>query len=100
MSREYTKEEVREQFLAQVRHVYHYWANLPDKSDIDRCEGVAFSILNIIDGTSAALPAFDLSVSPHPEDKDFLIGEGENYYKDKQVINDDCMLHELLFKRG
>ncbi|UJD20614.1 hypothetical protein seszw2t2_63 [Salmonella phage seszw] len=57
MSREYTKEEVREQFLAQVRHVYHYWANLPDKSDIDRCEGVAFSILNTKTSKSLTMTA-------------------------------------------
>lgn len=98
MSRQYTKEEVREQFLAQVRVVYNYWAMLPCKSDIERCEGVAFSMLNILDGTSAALPAFNLSVCPHHDDKAFLIGEGENYYGENQVINDDCMLHELLFK--
>lgn len=98
MSREYTKDEVRLQFLDQVRTVCHYWAGLPGKSDIERCEGVAFSILNIIDGTSAALPAFNLSVVPHPDDKEFLVGEGENYYVENQVINDDVMLHEMLFK--
>lgn len=96
MSKAYTKEEVREQFISQVRRVYSYWASLPDKSDIDRCEGVAFSIMNIIDGTSAALPSFDLVVRPHPDDKKFHIDNGDDWYEDGQVIN-DCYLHDMLF---
>lgn len=95
-SRELTAAEVREQFLQQVRCVTQYWSELPDISDQERCEGVAFSILNIIDGFSC-LPSFDLVVRPHHYDKQFHINEGENYYPDGVVIN-ECMLHEHFFK--
>ena len=94
MSRAYTDEEVRKQLIEHVKHVCKYWANLPDKTDLDKCEGVAFSIMNIFDGTTG-LPAFDLVVRPNPDDKQFNIDEGENYYEDGQVIN-DCMLHDYL----
>lgn len=92
MSKAKTVEEVRTEFLEQVKVISGYWANLPDKTDKERCEGVAFSILNIIDGSSC-LPAFDLLVSPHEDDKQFHIDEGEDYYEPKMMIN-DCMLHD------
>ncbi len=92
MSKAKTVDEVKEEFLSQVKCIAHYWANLPDKTSLERCDGVAFSILNILDGCSS-LPAFDLLVSPHEDDKQFNIDEGEDYYEPKMMIN-DCMLHE------
>ena len=94
--RAYTVEEVREQFLAHIRQTAAYWANLPDLSSKDRCDGVAFSILNVLDG-STMLPAFNLTVAPHPEDKDYHIKNGENWYEPDMLIN-DCMLHEEFYK--
>lgn len=100
MSREYTKEEVREMVLDHMRHLAHYWATTPNAGTVkERCEGVAFSILNIFDGTSSGLPAFDLVVSPHPDDKQFHIDEGENYMPDGLVINEDCHLHDLFYAK-
>lgn len=102
MSREYTKEEVRKMVLEHMRNVARYWAgaNVPaDRSLLERCEGVAFSILNIFDGTSSGLPAFDLVVRPHPDDKQFHINEGENWMPDGIAINDDCHLHGLFHPR-
>lgn len=96
MSRAKTADEVREEFLYQVKVISNYWASIPGKTDKERCKGVAFSILNILDGTSS-LPAFDLLVSPNEDDKQFNIDEGENYYEPKMMIN-DCMLHELFCK--
>lgn len=101
MSREYTKEEVRKMVLEHMRHLAQYWAIIPkDVTVLERCEGVAFSILNIFDGTSSGLPAFDLVVRPHPDDKQFHIDEGENYMPDGLVINDDCHLHDLFYAKG
>lgn len=98
MAREYTKEEVREQFLSRVEVITRYWDRVEDMTSEEKLEGLAFSIMNIFDGTSS-LPAFDIVVKPHPEDKEYLIAEGENYYQDGMVINDDVMLHELIFKK-
>lgn len=97
MSRAHTAEEVREQLLEHIRHLAEYWATTPDRQTaLERCEGVAFSILNIFDGT-AGLPAFDIVLSPHPDDKEYHQREGENRYEPGMVIN-DCMLHEMFYR--
>lgn len=101
MCRAYTKEEVREKFLDQIRTYIWYWAKLEDyfhQTIESKLEGLANSILAIIDG-STTMPPFDLIVRPHSEDKEFLIGEGENYYEDGMVINNDTMLHEIFYKK-
>ena len=92
--RAYTAEEVREQLLAHLREVAHYWSRVPDQTPREMCDGVVFSVLNIFDGTTVGLPAMDILLSPHPDDKEFRISEGDNWYEDRQHIN-DCYLHEL-----
>ncbi len=94
MSTAYTVEEARENFLNNLKAICRYWSQVEGRTELEKCEGVAFSILNIFDGTSAALPMMDIVLRPHPEDKDFNISNGEKYYEDGQVIN-DCYLHSL-----
>ena len=84
--REFTAEEVGKQFMQHLAAIAHYWATLPDKTPLERCNGLAFSVLNIFDGTSMALPALDLVVRPHPDDKAYCIANGENWYVDGQVV--------------
>lgn len=88
----FSKQEVREQMLRHLQHLATYWANLPNLTPQERCEGVVFSTLSMLDG-STLLPAFELVTCPHPDDKAFLIEEGKNWYE-PTVINDDAMLHE------
>ena len=95
MSKAKAVEEVQKELIGQIKCISSYWANLPNKTDKERCDGVAFSILNILDGTSS-LPAFDLLVSPHEGDKQFHIDNGDDYYEPKMMVN-DCMLHELFY---
>ena len=97
MSKPYTEEEVREMFLAHIRHLCRYWAGVErgDKKEI--LEGLAFSILNIFDGTTS-LPAFDIVVRPHPDDKAHNESCDEDYFVDGQVIN-NCYLHEMFYKK-
>ena len=66
-----TADEVRQELLEQIRATVNYWATLPDKTPIERCDGVAFSILNIFDGTTISLPAMDICLAPHPDDKEY-----------------------------
>lgn len=94
MSRPFTEKEVRSVFLDQVRCLVQYWSE-QEGSKEDCCQGVAFSIMNIFDGCSGGLPAFDIIVRPHPDDKQFHIDEDENYFEDGMLVN-DCMLHEIL----
>lgn len=100
MSKPIDKEAAREAFLDQVRAYVDYWAHPDVQRDNvkERLSGLAFSILNIFDGTSAMMPAFDIVVRPHPDDKAYQQAEGEDYYVDGMVINDDCHLHELFYR--
>lgn len=100
MSRVYTVEESRNQVLTQIRDLSLYWSSLPDKTPAERCDGVAFSLLNLFDGGSMNLPAMDIVLRPNMVDKAFCINNGENWYEDGIVINEDCALHELYCKGG
>ena len=94
--RAYTAEEVRKIFLDQVRHLVSYWERESrEPTAKGKLEGLAFSIMNIFDGTSG-LPAFDIVCAPHPDDKQYHIDEGSKYFVPGMVIN-ECRLHELLF---
>lgn len=84
--REWTDDEVREKFLAHVRTLISYWAGEggsnvdPASSRRDALEGLAHSIMCIVDGNTLALPAFVLAPAPHPDDEAFMRSEGENWY--------------------
>jgi len=95
ISSEKSKEEVRDEFLANIKNISFYWANQKNTTDKEKCEGVAFSILTLIDGCSN-MPSIDLMLQPHEKDKEYCISNDENYYKSGMVINDDVYLHELL----
>lgn len=99
MSRTITKEEAREMVLDHIRALVTYWdTESRATTSHEKLEGLAFSILNIFDGTAATLPAFDIAVRPHPDDKAYHEADGSNYFEDGMVINDDCHLHELLHR--
>ena len=95
-SRAKTKEEARTDLLNQIIGITKYWASLPGKTALERTSGTAFSILVIFDGGSMALPGMNISLQPHPDDKQFRMSEGSNWYEPDMVINDDCQLHELM----
>lgn len=86
MSRKYKKKEVHEMFLKHVTDIAEYWGNLEGKSDIERTHGVVHSILALIDGGNINLPQFILAPLPDPSDKEYLIGEGENYFPENHKI--------------
>lgn len=75
MSRAYTIEEVRDDFLCTVRQMAKNWADLPDKTNRERCDGLAHSILVLVDGC-AGMPGFTMTPSPHPDDKVLHEAEG------------------------
>lgn len=88
-----TAEEVRHEFIDLIRAYSKYWSELSNKTPQERCDGLAFSILNIFDGTTW-LPAMNIHLSPHPDDADYCKEIKESWYEPDMVIN-DCMLHEL-----
>lgn len=95
----YTKEEMRKMFLKECRDIAQFWSGLEGKTPEEMCDGVVFSLLNVFDGMSGGFPcAIDLVMSPHLEDKQYYIDNGEKWIQQGQVINDDVMLHELYFQ--
>ena len=98
--REFTTEEVREQFMNHVRMLIDYWDNVEDRTSKEKISGFAHSLLATIDGSSAELPAFVLAPVPHESDKDYHIDNEENYYSENQNVNCDIAggLHDLLYK--
>lgn len=94
--RAYTEEETRELFLEHVRDLVNYW----DAQKVGRkeaIEGVAFSIMTVLDGNAIALPGFRVSPICPEDDVEFFKENGENYY-DESVDIAGC-LHEHFYKK-
>ena len=94
-----TAEEIRDDFMDTCRSLVDYWASPQVGRDTchERLSGLLHSILCIFDGVSSGMPAFDIVASPHPDDKEYHRGEGEDWIEPGTVIN-DCMLHDLLYR--
>ena len=79
-----TPEDLRDELIDAIRNINRYWSK-QDGTKQDICDGVAFSILVLLDGCSSAMPcSFDLTAHVHPDDED------QSY--EGVVISD--MLHE------
>lgn len=89
--RAYTTEEVRELFLETVGALITHWKNSYDDPVTDPVTGVAHSILTLIDGRNADLPAFKLIPDPHPQDQSYHEKLGENWFPSSAVFkSDEC----------
>ena len=93
MSKPVSAEDLRERFLDHLRAIATFWG---DSGDVD---GLAFSVLSLLDGCSSGFPSMDLVARPHPDDKEYCQKHGEDWIEDGTVINEDVMLHELWHKR-
>ncbi len=98
--RAYTEEEVRGQFINHLNSLIDYWLEQKSvQTEKQKMQGLVFSILNIFDGNTFALPAIDLVLSPNVSDKEYHIQNDENWYEKGMVIN-NCQLHELFCKKS
>jgi hypothetical protein len=103
--RAYTEDEIVGLLIGNIRATVRYWATLPDTDKATgrlltvegRCEGVAFSILSLLDGASLNMPAFDLIARPHPDDRQTHEAEGENWFEPGSVVS--VSLHDHFFHR-
>ena len=104
MSREYTTEEVQKAFLDRCRKTVDDWAEVEKDTCKEKISGAVFSILATLDGCDGDLPAFIVAPNPHPEDKEYLIGEGEDYYSENDPeapkANISGGLHEAFYVRA
>jgi hypothetical protein len=99
MTESYTKEEMREMFLYQCKEAAFFWSRVEDRTPREMCDGVVFSILNIIDGTSGGFPAaINLVMEPHPDDKEYCISNDKKWVENGQIINNDVMLHDCYYR--
>lgn len=102
MSREYTQEEVQEQFMRYIANLVKYWARIHKNDAEQALSGMAFSFLSMLDGCAMDMPRFLVVPDPHPDDMSYHIQEGENYYRPlPEAVNDlpdvhGCsMIHEF-----
>jgi hypothetical protein len=101
--RVFTKEEVLNDFMDGIRSLVDYWSSedyVKDRDQRYRLQGLAHSILTLIDGLSSDNPGFNLVVNVHPEDKEYNIKRGENYYENGMIINDETCMNDILFNNG
>lgn len=96
---ELTNEQIQERFLSHVRRLVDYWSTQPDETTWFCVSGVAFSILAMLDGCVADLPAFLLAPAPHPGDKAYHQARGEDWYPETSSIPSDIsgVLHDRFY---
>ena len=92
MSKKITKQELKEQFVQAAKDIAYHWAAVEDRTDKQRCDGVAYSILALIDGC-VHMPSMDLVMRPNPKAKEHLIGKDEDWVEEGMIINRDAYLH-------
>lgn len=98
MSRAITQEELTQSFLDSVRMLVDHWDRTPlTESQSKRLQGLAFSILVLLDGCCSGMPAFDIVARPHPDDKAFCIALRGDYIEDGTKLLP--WLHEQFYKK-
>lgn len=80
--RAYTTEEVRDKILSHMHNLVKFWAHESRVTDVEvKLDGLAFSILSMLDGCSINLPAFNLVPDPHPDDMEYHRENGDNWFE-------------------
>jgi hypothetical protein len=73
------RDERIKEIITHLRIMSNYWARLPDLSPQERCEGMAFSCLTMIDGVASINPI--------------------TLVQDGVALNEDCHLHDMFYER-
>jgi hypothetical protein len=103
MSREKVSDEIAAELIENIRELISFWEST-ENSSLEKLNGLAFSILVALDGCSDNIPSFIIAPSPHPEDKQYNIERGNNYYPEnhelEDYVNGDIggSLHELFIR--
>lgn len=101
VSRVYTVEEVRANFLTHVAGLIQYWVEVERGGSLrERLEGLAHSILASLDGVAMALPGFVVAPAPHPSDRAYCVKRGEDFYPEAPPAecNISGELHSLMYR--
>jgi len=95
--RRLTADEVRGRFLRAIWANVHEWAKSARcKNEQEKLEGLAFSILAILDGVVGFIPRFKVTPAPHSEDEPFLRAHGKDWYPADVDISGE--LHEAFYR--
>lgn len=97
MSKEMSKEEGVKALLEAMANIALFWGTTHNQTQLSACNGVVFSTLSMLDGSSTGLPAFSLHPQPHPEDKQYSQENGQDWWGES-AINDNVYLHEMWSK--
>lgn len=80
-TRAYTKEEVRDMFLDEIICSAEYWEKDKGTPSIkDKLQGLAFSILSMLDGESGSLPGFAVMAESSEEDIEYAKEQQVKYF--------------------
>ncbi len=90
-SRAYTRSETLDLYLDHIAENCRYWSRLEGKTTLQKLQGLAFSILVMLDGESE-LPACEVTPISHKEDTLDRIKDGDNWFPQGVDIAGD--LHE------
>lgn len=86
--KELTEEEVRAKVLEHVWELIQYWEKESSRTDSKgKLQGLAFSMLSMLDGDSMGIPKFIVAPDPHPKDKAYHKKEGEDWFPDNSKVN-------------
>jgi len=89
--RQMTEGEVRARFLEYVWHTIRYWfESTRNPGTLDKMEGLAFSMLTMLDGGRMGLPSFIVAPASHPDDPEYSKEHGEDWYPTNEDSEVDC----------
>lgn len=94
--RAFTKDELRDKFLDHIKNLVTYYSELKDRTEKEKLQGLAFSILCTFDGVANDFPCMDILMHPHEDDKQYHIDNEENWIEHGTIINDTSYLHDLI----
>lgn len=105
---EFTQEEMLFKFLTHINLMKKYWAKVqlePGRDSVEqRLDGLCFSFLSMLDGSSMDIAAMEVVPAPHPSDEEYLRSEGQNWWPNQvekleksgiKSINNNRAMHEL-----
>lgn len=98
-AKEITVEEARHLFLTHVAVLVDYWEKESRvKTSQEKLEGLAFSLLTMLDGGSAGLPGYQIIPRSYQQDVEYAKEQGYDYYPENIDITQDQALHEEIYK--
>jgi hypothetical protein len=85
--REFTRDEVRTLLLEHIWGLIDDWdRNSRAATAREKLEGLAFSILAALDGSSVAIPSFVVAPCPGAGDRAYHASQGENWFPENHAL--------------